>query len=165
MAQTNFHNADLAALEQQIEAGVPAQLREDYQKIVVAGMKAGLKGGPNSILAQLRNSKDPLNDCVKGAVNLTSLLRRMSRNTMPIRAMIPAAMTLMLQALDFADRMGMVKVGKPEIAQATKLFADLIFQANHITNAQLQQVAQKTQGVMNNPQQLQALRTHMKGVQ
>jgi hypothetical protein len=125
-------NKVLAAAEAKVEAGLLPQTREAYDKIVVAGMRAGLSGGLDGILAGLRQSQDPINACARGAVNLVVMLHRQSRGTMPPQAMIPAAMTLMLKALDFADRARIVKVGNDELAKATRLFANYVFQTFRI---------------------------------
>ena len=62
-------NNVLEAAEQKIESNLVPNNRANYMKIVVAGMKIGLAKGPDSMLAKLHNSKDPVNDCAKGAVN------------------------------------------------------------------------------------------------
>lgn len=155
---TNIHNPLLAQAEQQLEAKIPPNWRSDYLKIVIAGMKVALQNGPNGAIGQLRGQPDPTRACALGAVNLVNMLRRLSRNTMPVQAMIPAAMTLMLHALDFADRSGILKVDGKVLDAATKMFADFIMQALNVSAAQLQQAAVQAHGVMQNPE-------HMKAVQ
>jgi hypothetical protein len=113
----------IAAAEKQVEVQLTPDTRESYLKIVVAGMKAGLENGPNSILAGLQKSKDPVADCAKGAIGLVLILKHQAKGIMPVKAMIPAAMTLMLKGLAFADRTGIVKVGADELARATHIFA------------------------------------------
>lgn len=150
-------NKIIAAAQQQLEESLLPEVRENFEKILVAGMRAGLHGGVNGILAQLGNSKDPINDCAIGAVNLVMILRGRSRGTMPDNALAPAAMALMLQALDFADKSGIVKVGKDEMVRATRTFFNRIFAAFKITTPMLNKMAGSVGGVMNDPAKLEAI--------
>ncbi len=122
----------LQTTEEKIESSLVPENRTDYMKVVVAGMHAGLSGGPKSIIAALKDSKDPVNDCAVGAVHLVLLLYRQTRGTMPIRAMIPAGMTLMLHALDFVDKLG-TKIGNAELDRATHIYANTMFKNLGIT--------------------------------
>lgn len=150
-------NTVLKAAERKVEAGLTPETRANYQKIVTAGMKIALKDGPNGILAGLAKSKDPLHDCAKGAINLCLLMRKQARGVMPFKAMVPAAMTLMLQALDFADKAGVIKVGAVEIGKASRIFADEIFKAFGISGQQLQTAATKVHAITQDPAQMARL--------
>lgn len=152
-----MQNRILEAVEQKIESSLTPQNKSDYMKIVVAGMKAGMEGGDKSILASLKNSKNPVSDCANGAINLCLMLSHQSRGTMPPMAMVPAAMTLMLKALDFADRSGIVKVGQPELVQATHVFTDAMFSKFGIDKKMLQTAATKVHAITQDPQQLAKL--------
>lgn len=88
------------------------------------------------------------------------ILRKESRNTMPENAMVLAGMTLMLHALDFVNRTGMLKIGAPELDQATHIFADRLLQLWHIGPQQLQQMAAQTHKVMQDPAQMELLARH-----
>lgn len=143
---------------EQLEGSLAPKTLENFNKILIAGMKAGLANGPQGILAGLRGRPDPIKDCALGAVNLVLYLRRLARGTMPVDAMVPAAQGLMLQALDFADTAGIVEVGKPELANATRILMSNIFQAFQITPDMLTRAAEQTGGVIDNPDQLAALR-------
>ena len=147
-------NSILQQAEQKIEASLTPETRGNYMKIVVAGMKVAMQGGPQSILASLQKSKDPIGDCVKGAIGLCIMMSKHSRGKMPPKAMVPAAMTLMLHALDFADKSGFVKVGTPELVKATKLFGDTIFKTAGISKTMLQTAAGKVHGITQDPAQL-----------
>lgn len=147
----------LKATEQKIEAGLTPQNRANYQRIVVAGMAAGLQGGANSLIAGLRQSQDPVKDCAVGAINIVMLLRRQSRNTMPAEAIPPAAMTLMLQALDFAERLGLVKITKEELVRATHIFTNRLMALVHVTPQKLTELAGKVNRVTQDPTQMEQL--------
>src|SRR4051812_14503031 len=122
----DVQNNILKAAEQKLESQLTPQVRQNYDKIVVAALKVALDKGPNGILASLRDSKDPIKDCVLGTINVVGLLRMQSRGTMPINAAVPACMSLIIHALDFADKSGIMKVGQEELAHAGKMFGNMI---------------------------------------
>lgn len=153
-------NKILMAAEKKIESQLTPENRQNYLKIIVAGMKVGLDKGPNGILASLTKSKDPLGDCAKGAVNLTLLLSHQSRGTMPVQAMVPGAMGLMLHALDFVDRTGVMKIGNEQLVQATHIFANFLFKQMGVTPQMLGEVANKVHGIMNDPAKMQQIKMH-----
>ena len=131
--------------------------RESYLKVVVAGMRAAISGA-KPMLANLAGRPDPVRDCAVGAVNLVLYLSKIAKGTMPPQAMIPAATTLMLQALDFADQAGIAKIGKPELARATHIFTNAILQGFGVTTKILDRAAAQVQGITQSPEQLEALK-------
>lgn len=155
---STLQNPLLQQAEQQLEERLAPQTLENYNKIIVAGLKAGLAGGPKSILAGLVDRENPLQDCAYGAVNMVISLSRMSRGTMPTDAMVAAAMGLLLQALDFADTAKIIKVGDKELAQATQIMLGSLARALQISPEMLTRAAEMTQGVIDNPEQLEALK-------
>jgi len=149
----------LQAAEEKIEAGLdvaPAN-KQNYMKIVVAGMAAGYGGGANSPAAKLLKNPDPVQAAAKGTIALVMLLRREAKGVMPLKAMIPAAMTLMLRALDFINRAGKVKVGTPELIRATHIFANEAFRVFGITTPMLQRASQRVHQLTQDPASVQAL--------
>ncbi len=148
----------LAEAEQKIEAGLDPANKQNYQKIVVAGMAAALTRGPNGILAKLMKNPDPVKAAARGAVALALILRREAKGVMPIKAMVPAALTLMLHALDLVNRAGKVKVGEPELVRAAHIFANDLFGAFNITPPMLHRAAAMVHAVTQDPQAMQAIR-------
>jgi hypothetical protein len=154
----NIANPLLKQAEQYIENNLKPELRNDYMKIVIAGLKVGLDKGKDSILASLHQSRDPITDCVKGAIGVIGLLKRRAKGTMPVKAMIPAAATLMLQALDYADKAGIVTVGKDELDQATQLFTETILPFVGVSHDQMAKLTQQVHGIMGDPAKMAALK-------
>jgi hypothetical protein len=150
-SKPDLSNPLLAQAEAKIETNLAPQNRAIYMKIVVAGMRLGLQGGPNSILASLQHSQDPVTDAAKGAVSLCLIMRKDAKGVMPLKAMVPAAMTLMLKALDFVDRTKMAPIGKPELDRATQIFANTMFRAMGITRQGLNNATNKVHAIMNDP--------------
>lgn len=148
-------------LLQQAEAKIESQLTPDnqqnYLKIVVAGQHAALANGPNSLLAQLGKSQDPIADAAKGAVSLVLILRKQAQGVMPLKAMVPAGMTLLIKALDFLDRSKIMPIGENELVRATKIFTDTIFARFGISKAGLQNAATKIHGFTNDPDAMQKI--------
>lgn len=149
MAELN--NPLLQQAEAKVEAGLTPENRANYLKIVVAGLHIGLDKGPDGILASLAQSKDPVADAAKGAISLVLILRKQAKGVMPLKAMVPAAMTLMLKALDFADRSKIVKVDNPELVRATHIFTDTMFARFGITKAGLANAASRVNALTNDP--------------
>lgn len=149
---TELSNSLLQQTEDKIEDGLTPENRANYMKIVVAGMHAALAGGPNSILASLKQSQDPISDAAKGAISLVLVLRKQAHGVMPPKAIPPAATTLMLKALDFIDRSGIAKVGQPELVRATHILTDTIFARFGITNHGLQNAAEKIHAITQDPE-------------
>jgi hypothetical protein len=158
MSNGPVQNALLAQAEQRIESQLTPDNRANYLKIVVAGMRAGLAGGPNSLLAKLKQSKDPVHDCAIGAVNLALVLRKQAHGVMPLKAMVPAATTLMIKALDFAENAGLVKVDAPTLAKATRLLTNDLFQAFHITPQMMAHAAAKVHAMTRDPGNMEAIK-------
>lgn len=152
-----LQNNILQAAEQKLESGLTPDNREDYLKVVVAGMRTALARGPQGMLARLRQSPDPIKAAADGAVSLVLMLRLQSRNTMPVKAMIPAGATLMFHALDFLDKSGAVKIGVNELAQATRIFGDRIMRAMGMTPQKLTALATKVHAVSQDPAQMDTL--------
>lgn len=157
-AQTSMSNPTLQAAEEKVESQLTPQNRGNYMKVVVAGMRAGMAGDDKSIIAGLKDSKDVLHDCAVGAINLTLILAKESRGTMPLQAMIPAAMTLMLKALDFAERMGLVKVGAEELVQATRIFANTFCERAGVNGQMIKHAMGKVQEISNDPKAVGKMR-------
>lgn len=154
---STLSNPLLQATEQKVESNLTPETQANYQKIVVAGMAAALDRGPNSLLAQLQKSQDPIADAARGAVSLIIVLRKQAQGIMPLKAAVPAAMTLMLKALDFIDRAKIMPIGQPELVRATHIFTDTVFARFGITKAGLQNAATKIHAITQDPEQMQKI--------
>lgn len=151
-------NKLLQGAEQSIERSLTPVNRANYMKIVVQGLQVGLKDGDKGIFSTLRDSADPVSDCALGAVNLVMLLRVQSQGTMPDQAMAPAAATLMLHALDFAEQAGLVAVDMEALTRAMRLYTNQIFKARGITPQMLTKAAGAVRGVVDNPEQMELIK-------
>lgn len=150
-------NPLLQQAEDKIAGQLTPDVRANYMKIVVAGMHAALAGGPNSIMATMRQSKDPVADAAKGAVALVLILRREAHGIMPLKAMVPAGTVLMLKGLGFAEQTGLLKVGEPEIVRATHIFTDTLFAKFGITKEGIANAATRIHALTQDPRAVQAM--------
>lgn len=108
--------------EAKLESQIAPNIREAYLKVVNAGLQIATHGGPNSILAQIKNSRNVIHDCAMGAIGLVLQVSKASRGTMPPKAGIPASYTLMLKGLDTAEKAGMIHVTPDLLVQATAIW-------------------------------------------
>lgn len=160
----SIQNPLLRQAEAKVEESVgDGQAREDYLKVVVAGMRAALAGGPAGMMSALHDAPDPVKLCAVGAVGLVTHMAQISRGTMPARSIISGATTLMLQALDFVDHAGIAKIDAAALDRATHILTNALFKAFGITVPMLNALAAKAHGVMQDPQQMQAVQQHLQG--
>jgi hypothetical protein len=148
---TELSNPLLQATEAKIEGNLTPENRANYLKIVVAGLHIGLDKGQDGLLASLAKSKDPIADAAKGAVSLVIIMRKQAHGVMPMKAAVPAALTLMLKALDFVDRSKIAQVGNPELVRATHIFTDTMFARMGISKAGLQNAATRVHAITQDP--------------
>lgn len=152
-----MQNSLLEKTEQGIEGKLLPDVRGDYMKIVVAGMKVAGHNGPNGLLSGLKRQQDPVGACALGAINLVLLMSKQSKGMMPRKAMIPAAYTLMLQALDMVDKGGIAKIGVAEIDHATHVFMNHLYKALGITLPMLQSGATHVHQIMQDPTKMELI--------
>jgi hypothetical protein len=146
-----IENTLLRQTEAAIERKVPPNARDSYLKIVVAGMKYGLAKGKDGALASIKDSKDPVADAVVGAINVVGILRQNAKGTMPIEAMVPAAMTLLLHTLDFAEKTNLVNVTPDVLDRATLMFMDKIMRLMKMTPEEVSDKLGKVHDILRDP--------------
>jgi hypothetical protein len=157
-ASGGLNNPLLAQTEARLEGNFSdPQVQQDYKKIVVAGLHIALANGPRSFMAKLLHSRDPIGDCARSAAALVMIMRRQSRGVMPIKAMVPAGLTLMLHGLDFIDRAKIMKVAEPQLDQATRIYTNEIFHKLGITTQMIERLGTRVHQVMQDPQAMQAI--------
>lgn len=147
----NLNNPLLQQTEDKIEGNLTPETRADYMKVVVAGLHIALDKGANGFMAKLRNSQDPIGDAARGAVALVLIMRKESRGVMPMKAAIPAGMTLMLHGLDFIDRAGVAKIAEPELDNAARTYTNTMFAKLKITPGMLQHAAGRVHEITQDP--------------
>ena len=160
-ASGGLTNPLLQEIETRIEANLAPENREAYLKIVVAGLHAALDKGAGGMIAPLLKSPDPIKGAAQGAVGLVLILKKEAKGVMPMKAAVPAGMTLMVRALDLLDRARVVKIGEPEIDRATHIFTDFLFARMGISKASLANATQQVHGVISDPTKMAAVNLKM----
>lgn len=144
--------------EDAIEERVPPAQHTNYMKIVGAGMKVALDKNSN-LMGKLAESQDPVHELVPGVVGILGVLRRQSQGTMPIGAMIPAGMTLVLQGLNYLEKTGHIQVTNEIVNQATHDYTDTVMARLKVTPDKVQQMIGKTTGLLQDPGKLAQLQS------
>lgn len=156
----------LKAAEQDIESKIPPSIRVYYQRIVLAGIKYATHGGADGVFRDIRTQPDPVKVCGIGGANVAFMLLK-SENPHPtpqmLQATVHASYTLTLQAMDVASKMKppVLQITEGDggtIDQATRAATDRILLLTHVTPDKLNTMATKVHGLMQNPQQAQAIR-------
>lgn len=150
-------NPLLRAAEQKIEAGMQPDVRADYTKVVVAGMNVALAKGPDGFMGKLVASQDPISDCARGAVSLMLIMRKEAKGVMPMKAGIPAALTLMFHGLQFLEQSKVLTIAEPEIDRATTIFTNTLFQRLGITPQMLQHATGRVHALMMDPASMELI--------
>lgn len=148
----------LKQAEDKIEARLTPDIYTSYMKLVIAGMKAAMNGGPNGVMGSIKRSKTPLESVVKGMISLMLMLKDQAKGQVPVNALVPATMAMVLQGLAFANNVGVLKVGAPEIAQATHLFINTIMPKLGLTQDKVEAVVGQVRNITSDPQKLAALK-------
>lgn len=152
-----LNNKLLQAVEQKIESQLLPDTRDAYMRIVVTGMKAALKNGPNGMLAKLKQSKDPVGDAARGAVNLVILINHQAGGKAPPKAIPPAAATLLFQGLDFLDRSGVVKVDATVLGNAITIQQNYLLAKFKVTPQMMSNAAANVHKVMQDPTMMEKI--------
>lgn len=132
----------LKQIEAGIEAKVPPELRKAYLQAVVAGMELMFNEKTSKFIDErLQESDDIVGNVSKGIADLMILLYNESKQTMEIPAAMLAALTLMCQALDYAEQKFGTKITSEIAAACAKATTLATMQKFGITPDKLQQAA------------------------
>lgn len=153
----NISNPMLATTEQTLEKNLQPSIQQDYLKIVVAGMHILLDKGAAGFMAKLKSSKDPIGDCGRGAASLILVMKKQAQGVMPMKAAVPAGITLMLHGLDFVDRAKIEKVDAAALASASRAFTNTLFQKLNITPDMLNKAVAKAHAITQDPAEMEKI--------
>lgn len=111
-------NPLLKQAQAKIEAGV--QDKDSFARILQAGTKVIYDKATFAELSKsIRQAQDPVTEIAEGMIGILGILYKQSRKTMPIPPMVMAGMSILLDALDFAEQAGLVKIDKAQLNKAT----------------------------------------------
>lgn len=140
-----------------VQEGV--QNKEAFDKLVKAGGKVIYDQKTFAQLSQgLAESQTPVEDIAKGMVAVLNMMAHRARGTIPHDALLQAGMALLIDALDFAEQAGLVKVGKEELATATTEFIEALLPSVGMTPGKLSDMLGQLEQTMADPQKVQAFK-------
>jgi hypothetical protein len=137
------------SLSQQVKAQikVPPELREPYERIVLAGMKVMFSEETNEMAMQSLQGEGPIEQrLAKGICDLMVLLWQESNQSMPPQLIIPAAVELLAEAADFLVEAGVEQIEPQQIGEAMRLMIGMILQRFNVTPETMQKGAAQGQG-------------------
>lgn len=140
-------NPLLQKTEQATMAKVPPKYRPAFERIVTAGLKVMYSQQSHSLMAdQINKPGDPIANVGDGVGKLMGLLWTEGKGTLPMQAMMPAAVILVCEALDFAEKAGKLQASGDAIAMATKECMSVVLQQFGVTPEKMQQMLAQQQG-------------------
>lgn len=133
----------LVQVKREMEAKIPPELQDGYQRILVAGMKLMYSKETAKYAADyLKQVKAANNDpamIAHGIIKLLEIVRRESQGKMSVPAAYPAAIVLMCYALEDMEKMLGAKITPELIAQTTRAVTAGYFALFQITQEQIKQ--------------------------
>lgn len=144
----------LKQIEQGIEDSIPPEMKDAYLSIVVAGMQIMFSKETSDLLEKtLAMPGDPVTNIAQGVPKLLILVYNESRKGIPdgqdggmdVRMAVPAAITLLCQALDYWEATKGGEVTPELAAQATKETMKATLKAFGITEDQINKTIQAGQ--------------------
>jgi len=140
----------LKQIEQGIEDKIPADKKDAYLAIVVSGMQVMFSKETSKLMDEsLDMPGDMVTNVAQGIAKLMILIYNESKNGggegMDVTMGVPAAITLMCQALDYAEASRGVEVTPEMAAECTKQTMKATLKAFGITEDQINQTIQAGQ--------------------
>ncbi|HUW38604.1 MAG TPA: hypothetical protein VMV91_14865 [Rhodocyclaceae bacterium] len=147
MAQT-IQNPILKKIEAGIEAKIPPESRQQYMAIVVSGMQIMFSTGTRHLLMQkIQQPGDIVTKVSMGIAQLIGTIYNQAKGKMSVPEAIPAAITLAMQALDFAERMKVTPPVTGDVAaQVVQATAQATLKLFGIGRNKVQEVLSARQG-------------------
>lgn len=140
------------------------QDKEMFDRLVKAGSKVIYSQGTFRALSRhLRGSKDPVADIARGMVGVLNLMAHRARGTIPQAALLQAGTALLLDALDFVEQAGMVKIDAETLGRATEEFVEAMLPMLGLSHAKMDQVLGQIKQVMADPQKMAAYQSSIGG--
>lgn len=137
----------IAKVQDAVRGNIPADTRVAVQRVVLAGMKVMFSPETHQLmLKSIQSDTDPAHAVGMGVTQLVTLLFKQSKNTIPLPALIPAAVLLCCEALDFMEKANMVKVTPVIMANASQTVTAYLFQKMGYTPDKIAQIVKAGNG-------------------
>jgi hypothetical protein len=136
-----------AQAREQLEAHIPPELQSAVERLVLAGRKAMFSQQTNE-LAMAEVEKHPEGPGAGAAVGVAALMSQLLgrvKGSMPAPAIVPAALILLMDALEFLDEGGVLQATPEVVSDATEDLAAYLMQKFGLTPDKVQEAQQLMQ--------------------
>lgn len=164
IGQTN--NPLLQQVEEGVKQKVPAQYQNALQRTITAALTVMYSQQMHQVMVQqLTKPGDPVNNVAEGAAKLMAELYKQSKGTLPVQVMIPAAVIMMCEGMDFLAKANpSFHVNQQTVAQCAQDTTGYMLKVLGINQSQLHsvvahglhQATQQGQAAQGQAQQLQS---------
>lgn len=139
-------NPLLVKTEQAIRAKVAPDQVKAFDKIILAGLKVLDSEKTHKLVAsQLQAQGDPEQIAGAGAAKILGILMNQSKGSMPMKAGIPAATVLLLEAMDRMEELGKIEVTNDTLSEAMQAMSSSLLQMMDVTPQKLEMLMKKAQ--------------------
>lgn len=136
--------------------------RVAYDKIVSAGKKFMVDPKASKQLVEgLKDAEDKPKTIGQGIAGIVLLLRKQSRDTMPVEEMMRAASALLMEALDALSKAGVIELSPSVIDTATIALSEPLLASVGGTKERMKNLMGNVQGTLNDPEKLAAYKAHI----
>lgn len=135
-------------IKDKIMSGAPPEMRSDIERIVVAGKRYMFDPKTHDLMIkQLQSMKggNEADSLAQGIAALMSLIQGQSKGPFPLEAMMPAAVILLMEAIDFLAESGRLQPSDELIAESTKELVGYLMKKLKIGPEQIAQAKQAAQ--------------------
>jgi len=116
-------NMDYDAQIQDMEARVPPDMKDAWDRIMVAGMKFLFDESTNTMVNDyLEGPGDMSQKLGEGTAGLMVTLDKESRGALPKELLIPGGIALMILSIKYMKKAGIANVSSQEYAKAIEIF-------------------------------------------
>lgn len=153
-------NPQLQQIEARIEKGLKDDVeRQFFTRLVAAGKKALYDDEKtfNVLSESVAKSPDPISELAKGMTAIVNLLAKKARGTIPHPVAVMAGMSLLLDALDFAEEAGLFKLDADSIGKATQVYIDSMAPSLGLTSQKVGGALGSLDQAVNNPERMGAV--------
>jgi hypothetical protein len=138
--------------------------RQALDRLVKAGTKIIYDKATFEKLSEgIAQSPTPVEDVAKGMVMVLNMMAQRARGTIPHDALLQAGMTLLLDALDFMEQAGLVKVDNAVLDTATTEFIEGLLPTLGLTKEKLAGKLSELEQAMSDPQKMAQLKASAGG--
>jgi hypothetical protein len=141
----------LATIEGQVDD------HDAFDRLVSSGTRTIYdKSVFQQLTARLQQSKDPVGDTAHGIFIVMKLLNDKAKDTIPKGVLVQVGMALLIDALDFEEQAGLIKVDNATLDEATKAFMEAAMPAVGLNQGRLNSILQTVKSTAMDPQKMAA---------